>query len=268
MNDTLKQYTQPAFLICAAVLAVSALGMRYTIDKLNIELQKDPIPLINSLDDIDETALRDYRVVRKSKIENEEIVESLGTTDYIQWLIEDTTAPVYSPTKYCKLFITYYTGINDRIPHVPEECYFGAGNEENARSDEKVVIDYPSSPQNIEGKVTIPIRHLVFKQKGQEIWQADNQFSVIYFFKVNGKYAGNRNAARLELAENVMGKYSYFSKVEWRFFGGNNAAPTSEQAIKASKPLLETILPILETQHWPDIEKAEKEYAQSKKENE
>ena len=60
------------------------------------------------------------------KIENQEVVKELGTKDYIQWIIEDSNAPLDSSVRKCFLFITYYP-LPDKVPHVPEECYAGAG---------------------------------------------------------------------------------------------------------------------------------------------
>lgn len=256
MKKYLKTYFEPGFLISVIVLIISTAGMKFTINKLNIVLQKDPIPLINSFSLIDESLLTPYKVIKKSKVENPEVLESLGTEEYIQWIIEDTSVDENSPVRFCSLFLTYYTGINDRIPHVPEECYFGAGSSREDLIDTKVSIK--SNTENPELKVTIPVRQLVFSKKSAKLWEPAQKFSVLYFFKVNGKYAGNRTAARAVLAENIAGKYSYFSKVEWRFFG-SKINPNKNQCHKASQKLLETIVPILEKNHWPDIEKAEKE---------
>ena len=74
----------------------------------------------------------------------------------------------------------------------------------------------------------------------------------MYFFKVNGVFAGTRTSARNVLGRNVFGKHSYFSKVEWRFFG-NISSANAQESIDASKKLLETVIAVLESDHWPDI---------------
>ncbi|MFI4911426.1 MAG: hypothetical protein ACIAQZ_07140 [Sedimentisphaeraceae bacterium JB056] len=235
-----------AFIICVVILATSAIGKKAIINKLQIYLRKEPINLKNPLDSLDENRLGKYKVIKKTKIENNDIVEELGTTDYIIWELENTSLEDKDSTKYCSLFITYYTGINDRIPHVPEECYFGAGNRVKAMLDNSIEVEY----KNIKNDINY--RQLVFTSKAEDIWGTGTEFSVCYLLKVNGKYAGNRTAARNIMASNLFGKYSYFSKFEWRFHGKYNL-PDQEKVANASKDLLETVLPILEEDHWPDI---------------
>ena len=119
LKDLIKVYMKPAFLICVAVLAITGSGMSIAIKSFGIYLKKEPLPLKKSLDLLDESRLSPYKVVSKSKIENEEIVKNLGTEDYIQWNLEDTAAPPESSVRYCLLFIVYY-GLPDFVPHVPE----------------------------------------------------------------------------------------------------------------------------------------------------
>jgi hypothetical protein len=52
----------------------------------------------------------------------------------------------------------------------------------------------------------------------------------------------------------MFGKYSYFSKVEWKFYNikfGSSTYPDKQEASAASEKLLGVILPILEKDHWP-----------------
>ena len=67
-NDILRIYCQPAFLICAAVLAVSGAGMSVAVKSFGLYLKKEPLPLKRSLDLLDEDALAPYKVVSKGKI--------------------------------------------------------------------------------------------------------------------------------------------------------------------------------------------------------
>jgi hypothetical protein len=76
-----------------------------------------------------EQALRPYVVKQKEQILNRDVLESLGTEEYLQWILEAPDAAPGSPTRFCSLFITYYTGNPDMVPHVPDECYVGGGNE-------------------------------------------------------------------------------------------------------------------------------------------
>ncbi|MCJ7729861.1 MAG: RNA binding protein fox-1 homolog [Sedimentisphaerales bacterium] len=76
----------------------------------------------------------------------------------------------------------------------------------------------------------------------------------MYTFSVNGEYAAGREDARLVLNKNLFGKFSYFSKVEWKFYNsrfGRVTYPNKQEALAASEKLLAVILPVLEREHWP-----------------
>ncbi|MBW8039335.1 MAG: hypothetical protein FVQ85_04990 [Planctomycetes bacterium] len=212
-------------------------------------IKKEPLPLKKSLDLLDEKALAPYKVVSKPKISNQEVIDSLGAQDYIQWILEDADAAVDSAVRNCSLFITYYD-LPDRIPHVPEECYTGGGHQ-RLTSDS---VTFEINKQGIMEK--IPGRYLVFASTNSNYWGMDTKFSVLYLFNVNESYANSREDARFALNKNIFSKYSYFSKVEWKFFNirfGKPIYPGKEEAIAASQKLLSIILPILEKEHWPIV---------------
>lgn len=247
--NNIRTYIQPAFLICTMVLAVAGAGMSVTINKLGVYLKKEPIPLKKSLDFLDENGLLSYEVEpsKKYKIDNEEVLKALGTKDYIQWIISDTNMEVSDPTKNCLLFITYYD-CPDKIPHVPEECYAGSGFQQLAKDNVTLKINCNGSEKEIPGK------YLVFGSPRANIWRSTEKFPVIYLFRVNGEYAGGRNEARIALNKNLLGKSSYFSKVELAF-NQTSSPPNRKEAVAATEKLLSVILPILEKEHWPDMDK-------------
>ena len=243
-----KYYMQPAFLICAVILAMAGSGMSVAIKSFGIYLKKDPWPLKKSLDLLDEKGLAPYKVVSKDKIESGDVVDSLGTKDYIQWVLEDPDAPANSAVRYCSLFITYYE-LPDKVPHVPEECYMGSGFQRLASDSVTLRL----------GTREIPARYLVFTRTDSDYWQKSTKFPVLYLFRVNNDYVNSREDTRLVLNKNIRGKHSYFCKVEWKFFNAGfsvagrqeNVYPAKEEAVTASQKLLGVILPILEKEHWP-----------------
>ena len=247
----LGHYVQPAFLLCVLVLAIAGSGMSVAIKSFGVYLEKEPLPLAKSFELLDENGLAHYRIVRKDKIQNEEVVQSLGTTDYIQWHLEDTQADPTSPTRYCLLFITYYENA-DRVPHVPEACYTGGGHQMLASE----AIKFPILRQPTGETVDLPGRYLVFSGIDSSPWASNTKFSVLYLFSVNGVYTASREDTRLVMNKNIFGKHSYFSKVELKFFNmsfGSKIYPDKEQAVEASQRLLNVILPILENEHWPEM---------------
>ncbi len=262
MKDNFKKYyIQTHFLICVAALAMGGGMMSFMKSYLNVQMIKKALPLRKILDLINEKDLGAYTVAQKQKIKNQDLLDALGTNEYIQWILEDTEAKKTGPLRYCSLFITYYTGNPDRIPHVPEECFFGGGNQRFEMKDITFTInqeaEHGTGIKMQENK--IPARYIIFGKKEADLWQGSDKFPVFYTFKVNGTYKGNRTGARLALMSNIRGKYSYFSKIEWQFYNvvlGRKIYPEKEDAIVASKKFLSVILSILERDHWPDWQKA------------
>lgn len=260
MRHILKYYTQPAFLICVVVLASAAIGMSFLKNYFGLWLEKEPIPLKKPLDLLDEQRLKPFKLMYKQKIESKEIVKSLGTEDYLQWVLLDAEAPEESNAKLCTLFVTYYEK-PDAVPHVPEECYKGGGFEQISSTPVTFEVDLPAVASDVSTASAtsrrIPGRYVLFGLKSTGLPRANSKFPVLYFFNVNGRYVNTRTQARIELGKNIRGRYSYFSKVEVVFDQGSSA-PDKQEAIETAEKLLSIVLPILEQEYWPDLNEAEK----------
>jgi hypothetical protein len=86
----------------------------------------------------------------------------------------------------------------------------------------------------------IPARYLVFASTNSNNLGMDTKFPILYLFNVNESYANTRDEARFALNKNIFSKYSYFSKVEWKFFNirfNKLIYPGKEEAIAASQKL-------------------------------
>ena len=232
-------YFQPAFLICTAMLVLAGVGISLAMQRLGLYLKKEPLLLKKPLEALDEAKLVPYQVVTKISIEDQDIRRSLGTEDYLQWLVEDPREPAESPVRKLLLFVTYYRR-PDRVPHVPEECYTGGGYQRLATN--AVAFQIAASE--------VPGRYLLFEKTAQDLSLAMPRFPVLYLFRVNGEYAGSRDEARVALNKNVFSKHSYFCKIEL-VFNQASVAPTRERATMASERLLGVLLPLLEQEHWP-----------------
>jgi len=212
----------------------------------DVRWQKVPLPLRKRLDELDKAALAPFDVVGEQRIENEDIVRSLGTEDYIQWILEDPCQPVGSGARKVMLFVTYYR-LPDRVPHVPEECYTGGGYQ---LLDTEAVTFRLSLGQD-QDPLEIPGSYLVFGRSVAPMDLVAPKFPVLYLFQVNGAYAGDRDGARLALNKNIFGPSSYFCKVEL-VFNQSISAPTKAEAVAVSERLLALVLPQLTDVHWPD----------------
>ena len=250
----MKSVFKPAFVVCVAVLLSAAIAKEAVIRVLGVQMTKQPIALQHPLEEMDDTPLAPFELKNNSRIQNRDVLESLGTEEYLQWILEDSEAEPTSPTRYCSLFITYYTGNPDMVPHVPDECYVGGGN---TREKAETVSIRDCRPDGED----LRFQYVAFKNVDRETMRED-KFSVQYFFNANGKYSENRTDTRLILGSNWFSKYSYFCKVEWKFSGVSSFGPIypdKEQTLQASGKLLERLLPELEKNHWPDWEKINNE---------
>jgi hypothetical protein len=248
MNKAVQCYMQPAFLICVAVLATAAGGMSLMKSYFKLWLEKEPIALKKSLDNLDESRLGPFVVKQEKKIQSNDIVDSLGTSDYIQWVLTDKEAKPDDPAGTFMLFITYY-GKADSVPHVPEECYTGGGYRQ-IRSD-PITFEVDRSVGDRTVPAQIPGRYVVFARTGSDPWALGSSFPVLYLFSVNGQYTNTRTEARLILGANLRGKHSYFSKIEM-VFNQTRSQPDERSAIKSCGKLLTALLPVLEQDHFPD----------------
>jgi hypothetical protein len=131
---------------------------------------------------------------------------------------------------------------------VPEECWTGGGYQK--LGSEGVTLNVND---NAGFAARIPASYLVFGPKTADLRQSSARIPNLYFFKVNGQYAGSREEARLALNKNLFGRHSYFCKVEI-VFNMSSVAPTKEASIAASEKLLAVVLPVLQKEHWPDWE--------------
>ena len=258
MNPVRNPYLQAPFLICVGMLTLSAIGMKTAMHWAGVKSIKLPLALQKPFDQLDTRQLVPYKVINKATIQNRDILQSLGTRDYIQWILEDPEVPSSSPVRYCSLFITYYTGNPDRVPHVPEECYGGGGNPPKGTGTLSLDLQTGTSPASSALPAKLSVRQAVFAANHANLDPQDD-FSVLYFFKANGQYANGRTGVRFIMSKNFTCKYSYFSKVEWKFSG--TGSPSVKDIEDASVKLMRILLPLLETQHWPDWEKAKQDSA-------
>ena len=128
----------------------------------------------------------------------------------------------------------------------------GSGNQRLAMETVTFEIDRAEDKQQLNG------RYLLFSGGSERYWRNDLKFPILYIFNVNGSYASGRAEARVILNRNVFSQYSYSSKVEFGPFyngAGTRTSPTKEEAVAATEKILNVLLPVLESDHWPELEK-------------
>jgi hypothetical protein len=244
MNKIIKQYTQPAFLICLVILLLASGSMAFIKNYFEFWFVKEPIPPNKPLQLLDESKLEPFKVVQKHEIRDKDILESLGTEEYLQWTLKEDNNDMQEQPEYITVFVTYYEK-PDAVPHVPEECYTGGGYQKSKSESIEFSVNIANDPSN---NIKIPGRIVTFSKAGVGY----SSFPVLYFFNVNGRYVNTRTEARVELAKNIRGRHSYFCKVEFVF--NKSKAPDEKEALKMSEKVLAVLLPVLEKEHWPTKE--------------
>jgi hypothetical protein len=237
---------EPAFLVCMVLLGVCAVGLRVGADRMKWHFRKLPLPLRQSLDELDVGRFGPYVVVHKAKIAHD-VEEALGTTEYIQWGIRDTSLDSRDPGGVVNLFITYYTGNPDKVPHTPDQCYQGSGGVKRDSDNTTIVIPGLDAASQHEAKGDLlPVRVLDFDVRSGN----DTEFrTVVYFFAVNGDFACTRDQVRFR-QNNMTDKYAFFSKVEISFNKSKKLG--REGALAATQKLAAGLVPALVTEYWPD----------------
>jgi hypothetical protein len=232
----------PRFVLCVTVLTLGLLGVQWLVAH-GFRFSKERLDLRAPLQGLNRSKIVPYRLVGSDRIPKEE-VEALGTEEYIRWRLEDTSVSAPGdPLRWPTLFVTYYSGQPDQVPHVPEECFLGGGYQQLTARDETITVPGVGA----EGD-KVPIRILTF-QKQSSLGGAMVP-TVVYLFHVNGRFVGSRTAVRWMLG-NPFERYAYFSKVEVCF--GRRGGPADEEIVrKAAERLLRKILPLLVQNHWPE----------------
>lgn len=253
-----KVFSGP-FIVCVLILASAAVGKEMLVRWAGVAMRKEPVPLRKHLASLDKTRLGDYRVLESGQMTSA-MEAAVGTTEYLDWVLEDTSLKLDAntrqadPRRKVRLLVTYYTGSQDPVPHTAEVCYLGAGYEQK-QAHESRTIEVPALGTS---GTKVPIRVCTFIKTA--IFNREEP-TVVYTFHANGHFAADRDSVRLTIA-NPLNKRAYFSKVEVSFFGGGTRIQARnlgrEQSVAAATKLFNTVLPILVQDHWPDWENVER----------
>jgi hypothetical protein len=225
------------FGIAVALLGAAAILAGPVSTWMDFQQGKAALPLKKPLGALDVEGLLPYRAIERQVLDST-VVEALGTDQYINWVLEDTSVSQTDPLRYAHLFVTYDTGGVNLVPHTPDECRLGAGYQP-AQPHENIDIHVP---------MTIPIRLCTFLKTA--VFNRE-EVSVAYTFHCNGKFVATRNGVRL-LINDLSNRHAYFSKVEVSF-----PRATREQSLQGAAKMLERLLPVLVKDHFPDFESAE-----------
>jgi hypothetical protein len=242
------------FLGCLALLVAATVGFEFKFR--NTVIRKDPMPLRKSLGQLDwrnklvfsEGGKRySYRLEGRPDELDPESVNKLGTTEFIGWRLRLWDDTQERPTEHLfHLFITYYTGKPDQVPHVPEECMLGSGFYQ--AKDWAEHVNLPNLPQKDQ---VADLQALLFVREGGSMIGTRDCELVMYTFRANDKWQADREDVRRTLG-NPFDRSAYFSKVELAFpLPPEMPEEAVKKAMQEGKRFLEVALPVLVQEHWP-----------------
>lgn len=235
------------FYVSLAILCTAAVGAQALAIFLNAHFRKEPVPLKAGLYAFDPTALLpNYALdARQPPPLPKEVEESLGTSEYMNRVFVDALQPD-GPASRASVFVSYYTGKPDLVPHHPEECQKAAGWTLIDKEQVEVTIDKPGG-----GQATIPVAVLVFEPPGGRGTGGEKPppKTVLYFFYANGEFMTTRKAVQIKTSF-PFSKYSFYSKIELDFYGADGRFATRAESIEAGRRFIRSLMPVLLANHY------------------
>ncbi|MEM9914755.1 MAG: exosortase/archaeosortase family protein [Planctomycetota bacterium] len=258
-----------AAMICG-LFGVAATGKQSILSWQQIVLHKEAVELRHDLRELplnkDQFAFVDDQVLPP------EIVDELGTEDYLSRWYRNVNIPEGQPGHLIRLHVAYYTGINDTVPHVPDRCFVAGGVKHKGLSQQIIAIDPavatpreslpgyaatallppPGEPDYAPGTVvTLPERNIDtvrFTYGNPD--SVDQDQHVIYFFAANGKFLASPNAVRVQ-GFDIRDAHSYYCKIEIQVLGESDPEKVAEH----TTALLDTFLPDIMAclPDWDDV---------------
>ncbi len=156
-----------------------------------------------------------------------------------------------SPFARWSLQVCYYTGIRDKVPHVPERCMAASGfvvQKVQAENFKVIAAGWPWD------KGEIKFNRVTAQRFNQKRNAADNTVAF-YVFSLNGWPETSWEKIRLHLAL-TMEPYSYFAKIQFSPTGDVTGYDNEEIHARAAK-FLEAVLPGI-IKRLPTVEDVEK----------
>jgi hypothetical protein len=264
---------QRSFVGAAILLAIAAIGLNGITEAMRLHFKKQPVPLaVPSLDDKQQgipAKLGNWVQVSVDAPLDHTTQEVLGTKDFVfrdyvdsrvigQTKLDEMVAmPVpqrlaelskLPPEAVVRLAITYYTGLVDTVPHVPEKCYVADGFEPTQTPETRT----QTLGQYADGSPrTVSYRHVNFQDTTEQAARADRD--VCYLFHVNGRYESSNVGVRREL-QNLFQPYGYFAKIELMTTARTHSTSDTEDRSASQSKSLKSIDDLF-TQLLPHVER-------------
>jgi hypothetical protein len=207
-------------LAAVGLLVVGTAAVRGLEVGMNATFSKPPAPLSKPLNELTRRIGSHYISERPDEVLDHEVMETLGTHDYLVREYRDNRVKPGELGELINLNVNYYaTGSSS--PHVPEVCWVGSGRHEAPGSGE--VFEIADVPRKYGPPVTLKVKLISFlptrggtSQVEELPPAADGEplyTNVAYIFHVNGEYVSNVREVTTHFwkASNL---YAYHSKIE------------------------------------------------------
>lgn len=274
-NDTtMTQHRQglrsPHFWVALTVLLIAAVGWNATMRAMGVVLAKAKVPLESPLGTFPDRFGDRFRIAKEYNTDifhegkahlPHDVVETLGTEEYIDWIFIDERSSTTSPTAV-RLHVAYYTGILDAAPHVPDNCMVAGGL--TPAGDSVVVWPVENVSEEWGEWQAVEVKRAAFQHK--DATGPEGRIVSYYVFSVNGKPMSDRKDVRFALA-NPFAKYCYYAKIELSSWGGGLSEEDREAVCREffaeAMPHLQKIMPspqhIRELEHQRGFNASDKE---------
>lgn len=268
------------FAIVVVLLLGGFLGFASAQRYMKAFLVKKPVSLRQSFRDLPRE-IGKWKRVGSDQILSAEIIESLGTDLY---LTRDYAVDGDVNNGLLKLHISYYTGMVDAVPHIPEVCLVGNGLTKspgftalaipldtsswwNDPESDKVIANHGNAADTEPYKMTRThsgefVRmprgsYDELKMNISQYWdQANPDYRIAagYFFIANGGTTPFSSKVRL-MAFRLTDEYAYYCKVQLTYIIPG-ASVTPENLAEVAGDLLSNLLPdiMLCLPDWYEIE--------------
>jgi hypothetical protein len=229
--------------VVAAIIAVGTAAMYALEQSLHLTFDKPPMPLRKPLAQMDRHLGPGgrYSADRPDNAMEEDILQVLGTRDYLLREYTDNTKKTNEPGSTLDLNVNYYpTG--SATPHVPEICWAGAGLEE-AKEIRKTF--YVQGVKRADGTMQDVGMHLISFNTGDgdlaDASSVKKYRNVAYLFEVNGDCVVTPKEVISEFWK-ASNPHAFHSKIEVTI----QQPCTQEEAEKAISDFMREALPAVE----------------------
>jgi len=217
------------FLLALLILVFAATGLRPGMRALAGYYEKESIAPRRPLKEFEVSSLPSFR--EGWEFWHDTVSEDTGTDEFIFTYLKRDIAG--ERPYVANLFVTYYSGPRDKVPHSPDVCYRQGGAVVKRMTT--IMVDTPQlAPEYPQTKANLLV--LRMPDGAEQV--------VLFCFCVEGELRCNRESARWLIGK-PGNRYTYFSKIETASSGG------SDKSIELCKKLFSESLQVLMAQYFP-----------------